>query len=236
MTMVFRYAPLGWGRMLYCNQTPFLLCEGEVWARDYLEFGNSYFTTSAKTKLFRKDLCQNNDTQKPFNLCNNFMHFCNKFKATRPVTRPVSLLQAASCRTCHVDILYSTKFSRDKIFADRPLTNFCGNKLHGSRIPVSHTQFRRPLNTLFTHSRSNAMLGCSLRAFGWTSSRAFLVCSFELINYVSQVGDASPLTNATSAVKETYDGGPQCYVALDVHVILQKWNSYHFVSTDSWEI
>ena len=23
----------------------------------------------------------------------------------------------------------------------------------------------------------------------------------------------------------------ECHVALDVHVILQKWNSYHFVST-----
>ena len=70
-----------------------------------------------------------------------------------------------------------------------------------------------------------------------------MVHSFELINYVSQAGDASPLTNPTSAVGETYDGGPQesgsvrfettieCHVALDVHTILQKWNSYHFVST-----
>ena len=61
---------------------------------------------------------------------------------------------------------YSAKFSRDKIFADRPLTNFRGNKFRRSRIPVSHAQFSRPLNKLFTHSRSNAMLGCSLHAFG----------------------------------------------------------------------
>jgi len=69
-----------------------------------------------------------------------------------------------------------------------------------------------------------------------------LVRSFELINYASQAGDASP-TPATSAVEETYDGGPQesgsvcfettiqCHVALDVHTILQKSNTYHFVST-----
>ena len=37
-------------------------------------------------------------------------------------------------------IPYSTKFSRDKIFTDRPLTNFRINKFHGSRIPVSHAQ------------------------------------------------------------------------------------------------
>jgi len=67
-----------------------------------------------------------------------------------------------------------------------------------------------------------------------------LVRSFELLNYASQAGDASPLTNATSAVEEAYDGGPQesgsvrfetaieCHVALDVHAILQKWNSYHY--------
>ena len=75
------------------------------------------------------------------------------------------------------------------------------------------------------------MLSCLLCAFGLTSSRAFLVHSFELINYVSQAGDASPLTNPTSAAEETYDGGPQesgsvrfetieCHVALDVHAIL----------------
>jgi len=70
-----------------------------------------------------------------------------------------------------------------------------------------------------------------------------LVRSFELINYGSQAGDASPLTNPTSVVEETYDGGPQesgsirfettieCHVTLDVHTILQKWNSYLFVST-----
>ena len=57
-----------------------------------------------------------------------------------------------------------------------------------------------------------------------------------------QAGDASPLTNATSVI-EIYDGGPQesgtvcfettieCHVALDIHAILQKWNSYHIVST-----
>ena len=50
------------------------------------------------------------------------------------------------------------------------------------------------------------------------------------------------MTNTTS-VKEIYNGSPQesgsvhfettreCHVALDVHVILQKWNSYHIVST-----
>ena len=76
----------------------------------------------------------------------------------------------------------------------------------------------------------------------WLNFKAFLVCSFELINYASQAGDTSPLTN-TSSVKEIYDGGPQesgtvrfettieCHVALDVHTILQKWNSYHIVST-----
>ena len=36
ITMVFGYAPLGSGGMSYCNQTPFPLHEGEVWARDYL--------------------------------------------------------------------------------------------------------------------------------------------------------------------------------------------------------
>ena len=70
-----------------------------------------------------------------------------------------------------------------------------------------------------------------------------MIRSFELINYASQAGDTSPLTNATSAVEETYDGSPdesgsvrfettiECHVVLDVHAILQKWNSYHFVST-----
>ena len=70
-----------------------------------------------------------------------------------------------------------------------------------------------------------------------------MVRSFELINDASQAVDASPLTNATSAIEETYDGGPQesgsirfettieCHVALDVHAILQKWDSYQFVST-----
>ena len=90
MTMVFDYTPLGLGGMSYCNQTPFPLREGRFWARDYLKFGNSYFTTSAETKIFRKDLHQNNDTQKPFNLCNTLMHFCNKVKATS--------IAAASCK------------------------------------------------------------------------------------------------------------------------------------------
>ena len=67
--------------MSYCNQTPFPLREGRVWTRGCLKFGHSYFTTSAETNIFRKDLRQNNDTQKPFNLCNNFIHFCNKVKA-----------------------------------------------------------------------------------------------------------------------------------------------------------
>ena len=43
-------------------------------------------------------------------------------------------------------------------------------------------------------------------------------------------------------VEETYEGGSQesgsvhfktmieCHVVLDVHTIVQKWNSYHFVS------
>ena len=64
-----------------------------------------------------------------------------------------------------------------------------------------------------------------------------MVRSFEFINYASQAGDASPLTNATSAVEETYDGSPQesgsvrfettieCHVALDVHAILEKLSS-----------
>ena len=66
--------------------------------------------------------------------------------------------------------------------------------------------------------------------------------SFELVNYASQAGDTSSLTNTTS-VKEIYDGGPQdsgsvhfetaieCHVALDAHALLEKWNSYHIVST-----
>ena len=35
LTMIFGYAPLGSGGMLYCNQTPFPLREGGVWAREY---------------------------------------------------------------------------------------------------------------------------------------------------------------------------------------------------------
>ena len=64
-----------------------------------------------------------------------------------------------------------------------------------------------------------------------------MVRSFELINYASQAGDASQLTNPTSAIEETYEAAPQesesvrfetmieCHVALDVHAILQKWNT-----------
>ena len=86
------------------------------------------------------------------------------------------------------------------------------------------------------------LLNPSTFAQGQTSPKAFLVRLFDLLNYVSQARDTSPLTNATSAVEETYDGGPQesgsvcfettieCHVALNVHAILQKWNSYHFVS------
>ena len=97
--------------------------------------------------------------------------------------------------------------------------------------------------TMCAHSRNDAMFGCSLPnsiafAQGRRSSRV-LIRSFELINYASQARDASPVTNTTSTVEETYDGGPQesesicfettieCHVALDVHAILQKWNSYH---------
>ena len=70
-----------------------------------------------------------------------------------------------------------------------------------------------------------------------------MVRLFELINYASQAGDASPLTNAPSVIEETYNGSPQesgsvrfettieCHVALDVHAILQKWNSYHSFHT-----
>jgi len=34
--MVFGYTPLGSGGMLYCNQIPFPLREGGLWARDYI--------------------------------------------------------------------------------------------------------------------------------------------------------------------------------------------------------
>ena len=37
---------------------------------------------------------------------------------------------------------YSAKFSRDKIFADRPFANFRGNKFRGSKIPADDTYLR----------------------------------------------------------------------------------------------
>ena len=37
---------------------------------------------------------------------------------------------------------YSAKFSRDKIFADRPFANFRGNKFRGSNIPADHAHLR----------------------------------------------------------------------------------------------
>jgi len=40
LTMVFGYASLGLGGILYCNQTPFSLREGGVWVRDYDIWGN----------------------------------------------------------------------------------------------------------------------------------------------------------------------------------------------------
>ena len=90
------------------------------------------------------------------------------------------------------------------------------------------------------------MLGCSLPnpsnlLRGKTSSRAFSVCLLELINYVSQARDASPLRNAIN-VEGTYIRGPnksggvhfkiavESHVAFDVHAIVQKLNSYGFVS------
>ena len=39
--------------------------------------------------------------------------------------------------------LYGAKFLREKIFADRPLANFHGNKFHRSRIPISDAHFWR---------------------------------------------------------------------------------------------
>ena len=39
-------------------------------------------------------------------------------------------------------IPYSAKFSRDKIFADRPFANFRGNKFRGSKIPADHAHLR----------------------------------------------------------------------------------------------
>ena len=63
----------------------------------------------------------------------------------------------------------------------------------------------------------------------------------ELINYASQAGDTSPFTNAMD-VEQTYEVGPQksgsiniCFETtiesyVDVHAIVQKWNSYCFVS------
>ena len=122
--------------------------------------------------------------------------------------------------------------------------SFRRNKFCGSRIPISHTHF---LEVACVHSCNNAMLGCSL------SNPSVLVrdklrlvpsqfCSFELINYASQAGDTSPLTNAMD-VKGTYESAPresgsvrektiEGHVALDVHAIMQMWDSYCFVSTD----
>ena len=42
--------------------------------------------------------------------------------------------------TRHGTYRIAPNFRGTKIFADRPLTNFRGNKFRGSRIPVSHAQ------------------------------------------------------------------------------------------------
>ena len=67
-----------------------------------------------------------------------------------------------------------------------------------------------PLATPSTiYSQSQQRHARLLASCFWLNfSRAFLVRSFELINYASQAGDASQLTNPTSAVEETYDSGP----------------------------
>ena len=59
-------------------------------------------------------------------------------------------------------ILYSAKLRGTKIFTDWPLTNFHGNKFHGSRIPVSHAQFWQLL-TLFV--LTVATMPCSAACF-----------------------------------------------------------------------
>ena len=85
------------------------------------------------------------------------------------------------------------------------------------------------------------MLGCSLHAFGWTSSRVFLVRLSSSTtrpkmetppNWQMQLVPLKKLTMV--APKESgsvcFETTVECHVALDVHVKLQKWNSYHFVS------
>ena len=56
-------------------------------------------------------------------------------------------------RAIKAEIPYSVKFLRNKIFADRPLTNFRGNKFRGSRILVSHAHFCGCMHYLCSQSQ-----------------------------------------------------------------------------------
>ena len=77
----------------------------------------------------------------------------------------------------HLFLPYSAKFSRDNIFTDQHLANFCRNKFCGWRILISHTHFRR-LRTLFVLQMPHPQLLASRSkcfAQGRTSSGVFSV-------------------------------------------------------------
>ena len=115
-----------------------------------------------------------------------------------------------------VYIPHSIKFSRDKIFVEINFTDE-GFSLAMPTTPSSAAHFQIQVFLLRGKLRLEPSLFRSL----------------ELINYNSQAGDACPLTNAVD-IEGTYEGGfetmIECHVALDVHAIVQKGNSYCFVS------
>ena len=134
-------------------------------------------------------------------------------------------------------IPYSGKFSRDKIFTDQPLTNFCGNKFRGSRIPVTHAQHYLLTVAATPCSAARFALLVELRLgpswFVRLSSSTTRLKLETPPNWQTQLVPSKKLTMAAPQESGSvrFETTTECHVALDVHAILQKWNIYHFVST-----
>ena len=125
---------------------------------------------------------------------------------------------------------------------DRPLTNFHGNKFRGSRFPLATPSLgSRLIHQLLTVVATP----CSVARFAllvelrlgpsWfvclSSSTTRLKLETPPIDKCNQCRQRNLRWRPPRIWNRSLETTIECIVALDVHAILQKWNSYHFIST-----
>ena len=128
-----------------------------------------------------------------------------------------------------------------KFFADRLLlANFCRNELCGPRISVTYAHFCRPhAQFVFTVATMSCSAICfQIKAFCSGANISFVTWSLPIMLHVLE----TPPHWQTLGCQRNLQSGPQKsgsihfkttlenHVALDVHAIVQKWNSYCFNS------